>query len=181
MNSLHQSFVAIHSILADLLLISYSSIMLFVYIGFAYEISFVIFKAITTISSYMAIGFVVLLVGVVFVIWTRANIPSSLKPYPILIEHGLFAIVRHPMYTGWILINGGLALIALHWSVTILTCLQIFIFLIVIFAEDLENERVFGEPYCIYRKKVPITGVIIGVVCYCIRSVTKYEEKHEQD
>lgn len=176
MKSICQALAAIHSILADLLLAFYSGVMFFVKICLVLEIGFVIFKVITNAKPYMVIGLVVLLAGVVFVLWTRATIRNSSTTDPVLINIGLFAIVRHPMYTGCILINMGLALIALHWSVTILACLQTIIFLIILFAEDIENEQLFGEPYRDYRKKVPITGVIIGIINYWIH---KFKENYE--
>jgi protein-S-isoprenylcysteine O-methyltransferase Ste14 len=59
-------------------------------------------------STVAAIGLVLCALGVVFAIWARVHIgrnwgmPMSIKKEPELVTTGPYALVRHPIYAGWL-------------------------------------------------------------------------------
>lgn len=74
---------------------------------------------------------------------------------PTLITNGIFAHVRHPMYLGIILIY--IAFIFLSISII---CIILWFFILIPYNtmatyEEKDLEKIFGEEYLDYKKKVP--------------------------
>ena len=119
------------------------------------------------LSMLAGVPFAIL--GAVFVIRTRALVKQDPASAGTLITGGTFAVVRHPMYSGWALAAAGVALIARSWPASVLAALQVILMLSVSCAEDEENAEVFGEAYLEYSRNVPLTGIIIGSVRLAFR------------
>jgi len=81
----------------------------------------------------------------------------------ITVDHGLFAVVRHPQYLGYILLNIGFMLISRHVLIVFLGALAIAL----IYAEALHEERTlmdkFPEKYRHYVQQVPRFNILVGV------------------
>ncbi len=106
-------------------------------------------------------------IGAVFVVWTH----ELVKKHPVsegrLVTNGPFAVVRHPMYSGWALAAIGAAMVSRSWPAFVLAALQVIVMLSVSCAEDEENAEVFGGDYLAYSREVWLTGIITG----CVRSL----------
>ena len=72
-----------------------------------------------------------------------------------LVDSGMFALVRHPIYSAWIvLILPGLGLMSRSWPVMLTPLFAYFVFKRLIHVEDEELERQFGDSYRNYRARV---------------------------
>lgn len=116
--------------------------------------------------------------GLAFIVWTHriTGIPGSKQE---LITSGVFAIVRHPMYSSWCLIAISLACIAGHWTMWVLALFQTVFMLSVSCAEEEENIQIFGKDYLDYSQKVWLTGIGIGVIRYIISKMKQWNNREE--
>jgi protein-S-isoprenylcysteine O-methyltransferase Ste14 len=72
-----------------------------------------------------------------------------------LVTSGVFALVRHPVYAGWITLGfPGLALLARSWLILLSSVVGYIIFKSLIHREDEYLEQRFGQAYLDYRGRV---------------------------
>jgi len=72
-----------------------------------------------------------------------------------LVTSGAFALVRHPVYAGWITLGlPGLALLLRSWPMLLAPLIAYAIFRRLIHREDQYLERRFGQAYLDYRHRV---------------------------
>ena len=81
----------------------------------------------------------------------------------VLVDSGVYSIVRHPQYLAGILINIGLSLITFHWLVIVLGILAGVITYLNTFDEEEDNLDKFGEEYRVYQEKVPRLNFLLGL------------------
>lgn len=101
----------------------------------------------------MIIGYFVIIVGSFLVI---AGWQKIYKAKATLVTDGIYRYMRHPQYTGIILVTIGMLI---HWP----TIITLFMWPILVLAyyglakkEEKEMERQFGEIYLDYKRKVPM-------------------------
>ena len=82
----------------------------------------------------------------------------------VLVDRGVYAIVRHPQYLAGMLMGLALPLIAQHWIIAILGAIAIVIHYIDTFAEEKSAIEKFGEEYERYRESVPRVNFIAGLI-----------------
>jgi len=80
----------------------------------------------------------------------------------VLVDRGIYAVVRHPQYLAGILMALALPLIAQHWIVAILGAIAIAIYYANTFNEEKSAIEKFGEEYKRYRESVPRVNFIAG-------------------
>jgi protein-S-isoprenylcysteine O-methyltransferase Ste14 len=120
----------------------------------------------------MYVGWVVWAISVVFgwmpifVLKRKGGVKKG-KSYvatSVLVDSGLYSIVRHPQYTAGILWSLALILISQSWLVTAMGFVVILLlYLDILKADNYEVEK-FGEEYIRYMKKVPRTNFILGII-----------------
>ncbi len=72
-----------------------------------------------------------------------------------LVTSGIFGVVRHPIYSAWIvLIMPGLALLTGSWPVVLTPLAAYAVFKLTIHQEDEYLEQRFGQAYIDYRRRV---------------------------
>ena len=81
----------------------------------------------------------------------------------VLVDSGIYAIVRHPQYVAGILINIALSLITTHWLVILLGCVSLIIYYYDTFNEEEKNLDKFGDDYLDYQKRVPRMNFLLGI------------------
>jgi protein-S-isoprenylcysteine O-methyltransferase Ste14 len=81
----------------------------------------------------------------------------------VLVDHGIYAIVRHPQYLAGILMGLALPLIAQHWIIAVLGAIAIIIYFKDTFVEEKSSFEKFGEEYKRYKESVPRLNFIIGL------------------
>ena len=82
----------------------------------------------------------------------------------VLVDTGIYSIVRHPQYLAGILINLALPMISLHWSVIALGLIGGAVNYINTFDEEQGCLEKFGDDYSHYMAKVPRLNFIAGIV-----------------
>ena len=82
----------------------------------------------------------------------------------VLVDRGIYGIVRHPQYLAGILIGVGLSLVAQHWAVTALGVAVSIHYYLDTFEEERNAEKKFGEAYEAYRERVPRLNALLGLL-----------------
>ena len=96
----------------------------------------------------------------IFILKRRGGVPKG-KGYvhtTQLVTDGLYGIVRHPQYTGGLLLILAMMMVSQHWIVVIAGIVALIVFYYDITKEDEHLTNQFGEQYVEYMKKVPKTG-----------------------
>jgi protein-S-isoprenylcysteine O-methyltransferase Ste14 len=81
-----------------------------------------------------------------------------------LVDCGLYAVVRHPQYLGYILLAAGFALLSQHGMVLLLGAIAVTCFVLQSLAEERYCLAQLGEPYRRYLRRVPRFNVPLGIV-----------------
>jgi len=117
------------------------------------------------------IGWLIWAISIVFGFWPMfifkkkggVQKGQSYMHTTVLVDSGLYRIVRHPQYLAGILLNLALILVSQHW---LIVCLGIPSMLIMYFeiqhADRLEIEK-FGDAYRRYMEKVPQINFFAGI------------------
>jgi len=80
-----------------------------------------------------------------------------------IVESGVYAVTRHPMYLSFMIYVAALMLIAQHW-LSVLLGGPIFVYLYVsMCAEERINLDKFGDAYRDYMRRVPRMNVFVGL------------------
>jgi protein-S-isoprenylcysteine O-methyltransferase Ste14 len=119
----------------------------------------------------MYLGWAVWAVSVVFgllpiLILKRKGGVKKGKSYvatSVIVDSGLYAVVRHPQYTAGILWSLALIFISQNGLVTALGVVVILLMYIDIMKADKHEIEKFGEEYISYMKKVPRTNFLLGI------------------
>ena len=82
----------------------------------------------------------------------------------VLVDSGVYAIVRHPQYLAGILINLALVMITFHWLVVGLGLVAAPIYYLDTFQEEKGCIEKFGDDYLRYKEHVPRLNFILGIV-----------------
>ena len=114
------------------------------------------------IRPLLHIGYSLIAIGIIFVVFSVRSLkhkgkPSSgWEPTTVLIESGVFGIVRHPLYLGSAIFTLGFILVIQSILATILGIIAIFCFWMASKKEDTFNIEKFGDGYKEYMKRVPM-------------------------
>jgi len=81
-----------------------------------------------------------------------------------LVDSGIYAVVRHPQYLSFMLINLGLLLIAQQWPTTMMGVVAMVLNYQIMVEADQAGIAKFGENYLRYMEKVPRMNFLAGVV-----------------
>ena len=82
----------------------------------------------------------------------------------VLVDSGLYAIVRHPQYTAGILFSMALILFSQTWIIAAIGLgIAILLYLDILEADKYEIQK-FGDAYKRYMKKVPGTNFMLGII-----------------
>jgi protein-S-isoprenylcysteine O-methyltransferase Ste14 len=97
----------------------------------------------------------------------RGGVPKdeSYTKTTILVDTGIYAIVRHPQNgTAWLLINLGVMLIARHWTSVVLGLASMGLVYADTFKADQYCIRKFGDAYKRYMERVPRVNFVTGII-----------------
>lgn len=142
--------------------------------GFIFLIQLVyqfIFYNVQANIYYLGIGWFMLIMGYWAVAKSIVSLKSSggiekhesIRNTDTLVATGLYGLIRHPMYFGFIIFSLALSLIAQHWISIICSFLIIPIIILLIISEDRLNSAKFGQEYTEYQNQVPRINIILGV------------------
>ena len=80
-----------------------------------------------------------------------------------VVEHGIYAAVRHPLYLGWLLMYVATMFFSQHWLVLILALLGSGCVYGIARREDRELVAKFGRTYEQYMRSVPGMNLLAGI------------------
>lgn len=81
-----------------------------------------------------------------------------------VVEHGIYAAVRHPLYLGWLLIGVAAMFFSQHWLVLLLALLGSGCLYGIAWLEDYDLIERFGPAYERYMQKVPRMNPAAGLL-----------------
>lgn len=139
-------------------------------LGVSFYLGYLLWTPFVNISSDVSTilrfaGLILFLGGDAFIIWSRWTLGMNwsvstsfgvqLQPDHKLIQHGPFALVRHPMYVGfWIALTG--ATLAYHtWAALFLLLMALAIFYRRAAFEEAALAETFGDRWRTYAARVP--------------------------
>lgn len=88
----------------------------------------------------------------------------------VLVDSGVYSIVRHPQYLAGLLINIGMVFITTHWSVIALGVLSVWMYYWSATVEEEKNLEKFGAAYREYQERVPRFNFIWGLIRRVIKT-----------
>ena len=81
-----------------------------------------------------------------------------------LVCTGVYALVRHPQYLGWMVMYLALLLFNPHWAMAVVAALGVICLYVIVVQEDARLVKKFGSPYERYMRAVPQLNLLVGVV-----------------
>ena len=89
---------------------------------------------------------------------------ESIVHTKVLVDSGVYAVVRHPQYLGFILFVFALVLMSQHWLSVSSGIMGSILFYRDILREELMSIEKFGNDYERYIRRVPRMNLILGVI-----------------
>jgi len=101
-----------------------------------------------------------------FVLRRKGRVPKggSYVDTDVLVDTGIYALVRHPQYLGWLLMYVALILFNPHLPITIVGVLGMVCVYLISRQEDRQLVERFGELYERYMQSVPRMNLLAGVI-----------------
>jgi len=81
----------------------------------------------------------------------------------VLVRRGVYAVVRHPLYLGWLLLYPAAMLVSQHWLVILLGTVGAGSMLAICREADRELVGKFGAAYAEYMREVPRLNLVVGI------------------
>ncbi|MCB9418203.1 MAG: isoprenylcysteine carboxylmethyltransferase family protein [Ardenticatenaceae bacterium] len=81
-----------------------------------------------------------------------------------VVDRGVYAIVRHPQYVGYVLLNLGLALLNWHGVTAVATFLACIFFYLQSIQEERFCQQQMGADYDAYCRRVPRFNFLWGII-----------------
>ena len=107
-----------------------------------------------------------------FVLLKRHGHVEDGRPFydtKVTVERGLYAVVRHPQYLGYILLTLGFVLLSQHIVTLSLGAVAILFFCLYTLGEEEFCVQQLGTLYQDYCRRVPRFNVVIGMIRYVMR------------
>jgi len=82
----------------------------------------------------------------------------------VLVDTGIYAVVRHPMYLSFMMYPVALMLISQHWLSVIFGIPVIVYFYVCTWSEERSSIERFGDSYRKYVQKVPRMNLFLGIL-----------------
>jgi len=126
-------------------------------------------KGVLVFKVLQAVGNILYLIAILMAVVTFVTIgfkgrpKGSIEDTTVLIERGIFRIVRHPLYLALAFWSIGLVLLAKSIPSTVLGITALCCFWMAAKKEDAFNLRKFGDDYRAYMGKVPMWNVLRGL------------------
>jgi len=118
------------------------------------------------------VGWPIVVVGIVLIFLPRFVFRSKGKPEKkkdwtqtsVLVDSGIYSIVRHPLYLGWLLMYVANIFWSQHWLTMIIGIIGIVCVYLISIQEDQRLIEKFGDGYKRYMQSVPRMNLLLGVI-----------------
>ena len=123
------------------------------------------------LDALLYLGWAILAVGIVLVVMARSVFErkgeapegKSWLSTTVVVDSGIYAVVRHPMYLSFMLLALALILICQHWLSAIFGVIVMVLLYDVMQQEEKGNVERFGDAYKRYMQSVPRMNLVVGV------------------
>ena len=112
-----------------------------------------IFLPLKLSTALFYVGFIVYLLGMIFIIMTMLNFATASSDKPL--TKGVFRISRNPMYVGFSLTFIGIGLSCASWIVLLLAVITIILNNVLIIPEERLLLEKYGDSYREYMNRTP--------------------------
>jgi protein-S-isoprenylcysteine O-methyltransferase Ste14 len=124
-------------------------------------------------------GWILVVFSVVIISWAggefrkKGGAPKgkSIVHTTVVVDSGIYAVVRHPQYLGFILFVLALVLMSQHWVSVVSWILGSTLFYRDVVREEQMSVTKFGDAYQRYMRKVPRMNLLLGVIRLLRRKV----------
>ncbi len=102
-----------------------------------------------------------------FILLRRHGRPDPGRPFHEtnrLVDHGLYAVVRHPQYVGYMLLTAGFAALVQHLAVSVLALIALYGHHRQAMDEEADARVRFGPEYDAYAARTPRYDVVRGLL-----------------
>lgn len=96
----------------------------------------------------------------------RAGDPQAADDFTsttVVVTRGVYGLVRHPLYLGWMLMYPAAMLVSQHWLVVLVGAIGILSIDRITRVEDHDLVEKFGADYEAYRQDVPRLNILLGI------------------
>ena len=102
----------------------------------------------------------------IFILKRKGGVPNgkSFVRTTVIVESGLYSIIRHPQYMSGILFSFSLILISQNWVIAAMSVVIITLSYIDILNADKHEVEKFGDAYKDYMEKVPRINFLLGII-----------------
>lgn len=114
------------------------------------------------LKSYPYPGWILLVLGIILVLLSVITLRGEKTSK--IITHGVFSLVRHPMYLGFMLLFLSMVCFIPHWVMITLCPINLLILYYFMVEGDQMNLEKFGEKYRRYMRTVPQVNILAGMV-----------------
>ena len=126
----------------------------------------------SAIEPFVHVGWMVLGVGLTLILLAIVTLRARGRPTEgkdfasttTLVRDGIYGVVRHPLYLGWLLMYVAAILFSQHWIVATLAVLGTACIIQITRQEDRYLVERFGDAYEQYMDSVPAMNLAIGIV-----------------
>ena len=117
-------------------------------------------------------GWMVLAIGLILVFLAgyefqkKGGVPEGkhVVHTTVLVDSGIYAVIRHPQYLGFVLFVLALVLMSQHWLSAISGVTGSVLFCLDVRKEEQANIEKFGDDYKRYMQEVPRMNLLVGIV-----------------
>jgi protein-S-isoprenylcysteine O-methyltransferase Ste14 len=81
----------------------------------------------------------------------------------LIVKRGVYSIVRHPLYLGWLLAYPAAMLVSQHWLIVVLGVIGMASIVQITRLADGQLIAKFGPEYEMYMEEVPRLNIIVGI------------------
>ena len=133
---------------------------------------FVLFFHNPTSQVLFVVGNVIVGVGILLIILAMATLRrkgnlqegGDFTATTVVVKRGVYSVVRHPLYLGWLLTYPAAMLVSQHWLIVILGVIGILSMDQIARMTDEQLLEKFGADYETYKKEVPRLNIVLGIV-----------------
>ena len=133
------------------------------------------------------IGWAILAIGLILIFLpmfvlrskSRVAVNKSFIHTRNIVKSGIYSVVRHPLYLGWLLMYVAVIFFSQHWLVMIPSAAGIVFMYLICRNEDRDMIAKFGRAYENYMKSVPSINIFSGIIRLLCRSIVKYTKNAE--
>ncbi len=126
----------------------------------------------STFKILQYVGWLILAIGIIliflplFILPRKGEAPKGkdITHTTIIVDSGIYAIVRHPLYLGWSLMYVAIIFWNQHWLIIITGIIGIICVYLISKQEDKQLIKRFGNNYKDYIIKVPGMNLLYGII-----------------